>query len=199
MREKPQTESTDEFALFREMMRDVQPIQTNDIIQSKHQGLTPDQQLARQRAAQAEEDEDSAALSEDVREWIAPNDPIEWRKDGVQDGVFRQLKNGHYEPQATLNLHHLRVREARREVARFIADCYQRGIRTGLVIHGLGLKSKPRPALLKSLCNQWLPELEPVLAFHTAQKQHGGAGATYVMIRKNLERKIATKEQNRKR
>ncbi|WP_157981316.1 DNA endonuclease SmrA [Aliidiomarina sanyensis] len=196
---KGQKSPSDEFDLFREMMHDVARIKADDIVRQEHQGLTPEQQAERQRAAQAQEDEDSIALSEEVRDWIEPHDPIFWRKDGVQDGVFRQLKKGHYEPQATLNLHHLRVREARREVAGFIADCYRRGIRTGLIIHGLGLKSQPRPALLKSLCNQWLPELEPVLAFHTAQKHHGGAGATYVMIRKNSERKLATKEQNRKR
>ncbi|TRW50296.1 DNA endonuclease SmrA [Aliidiomarina halalkaliphila] len=189
----------DGLDLFRELMHDVARIKADDVVLRQKQNLTPEQQEERRKAAQASEDADSIALSEEVREWVEPNDPIFWRKNGVQDGVFRQLKRGQYEPQATLNLHQLRVREARREVAGFIMECYRTGVRTALIIHGLGLKSQPRPALLKSLCNQWLPDLEPVLAFHSAQKKHGGAGATYVMIRKNSTTKLANKEKNRKR
>lgn len=189
----------DGLDLFRELMHDVARIKTDDVVLRHKQSLTPEQQEERRKAAQASEDADSIALSDEVREWVEPHDVIGWRKDGVQDGVFRQLKRGHYEPQATLNLHHLRVREARREVAGFIMECYRTGVRTALIIHGLGVKSKPRPALLKSLCNQWLPDLEPVLAFHSAQKKHGGAGATYVMLRKNSTTKLANREQNRKR
>ena len=64
----------------------------------------------------------------------------------------------------------MRVSEARVEITRFIKDCYRTGVRTALIIHGIGLKSQPRPGLLKSLVNQWLPDIENVLAFHTAQK-----------------------------
>ncbi|WP_194756960.1 DNA endonuclease SmrA [Aliidiomarina indica] len=189
----------DGLDLFRELMHDVARMKTDDVVLRQKQGLTPEQQEERRKAAQASEDADSIALSDEVREWVEPHDPIAWRKNGIQDGVFRQLKRGQYEPHATLNLHQLRVREARREVAGFINECYRTGVRTALIIHGLGVKSQPRPALLKSLCNQWLPDLEPVLAFHTAQKKHGGAGATYVIIRKNPTTKLANKEQNRKR
>ncbi|RUO23650.1 DNA endonuclease SmrA [Aliidiomarina iranensis] len=198
MSEQKQTKN--DIDLFREMMQDVKPLPQKEIATVKTPAASAESLEERRRAAEAKIEEDAAAaLSEEVREWVAPTDVIGWKHDGVQDGVYRQLKRGNYEPQATLNLHRLRVSEARREVASFIQECYRTGVRTALIIHGQGLKSQPRPALLKSLCHQWLPELEPVLAIHTAQKFHGGSGASYVMIRKNSAVKLATKEQNRKR
>ncbi|WP_126794325.1 DNA endonuclease SmrA [Aliidiomarina haloalkalitolerans] len=200
MAESNSNDKNDELALFQELMQDVKPLTKPDTVAVERSALSAEQQAARRAAAMAEaEAEEAAALSEQVRDWILPNDPIEWRLDGIQDGVFRQLKRGQYEPQATLNLNNMRVSEARVEITRFIKDCYRTGVRTALVIHGIGLKSQPRPGLLKSLVNQWLPDIENVLAFHTAQKYHGGMGATYVMIRKNQSVKLATKEQNRKR
>lgn len=190
----------DEAELFRALMQDVKPLAKGDTVLTTTTKASAESLEERRKAAEArEEEEAAAALSEEVREWIGPTDPISWRRNGIQDGVFRQLKRGNYEPQASLNLHQMRVSQARKEVAGFINECYRTGVRTALIIHGQGLKSQPRPALLKSLCNQWLPELEPVLAIHSAQKFHGGSGATYVMIRKNQTVKLATKEQNRKR
>jgi len=37
-----------------------------------------------------------------------------------------------------------------------------------------------------------------VLAFHTAQKQHGSYGATYVMFKKSAKKKLENKESNRR-
>lgn len=193
-------QAIDDIDLFRELMQDVKPLPQEEITTVKLPKASAESLEERRRAAESKvEDDAAAALSEEVREWVAPTDIIGWKNDGVQDGVFRQLKRGNYEPQATLNLHQLRVSEARREVASFIKECYRTGVRTALIIHGQGLKSQPRPALLKSLCYQWLPELEHVLAIHSAQKFHGGSGASYVIIRKNSAVKLATKEQNRKR
>ena len=36
--------------------------------------------------------------------------------------------------------------------------------------------------VLKGYVNQWLRDLEPVQAFHSAQPQHGGTGAVYVLL-----------------
>ena len=157
-------------------------------------------QKERQRAAAAETQNSPAdALSEFVSDWIEPTDPISWRRDGVQDGVFRSLKRGQYTPGASLNLHQHTATQARHAVAKFIYECYENGVRNALIIHGLGKQSQPRPGLLKNLCRQWLPELTPVLAAHSARPEHGGSGATYVIIRKNSAAKLANKERNRRR
>lgn len=186
--------------LFRELMQGVKPIKSDPVAVVSYGTEKTENHALKREAAVAEERTDPAqGLTDEVREWVEPDGIIEWRRDGVQDGVFRQLKRGNYEPQASLNMHQMRVQEARVEVARFIQDCYRYGVRTAVLIHGKGKRSAERPALLKSLCNQWLPELEPVLAFHTAQRQHGGAGATYVMLRKDPLSKLENREQNRKR
>lgn len=68
-----------------------------------------------------------------------------------------------------------------------------------LIRHGIGFKNKKHPGVLKSYTNKWLQELEQVLAFHSAQKQHGGSGATYVLIKKSDEKKIENRERHSKR
>ena len=157
-------------------------------------------QQTRLQAAMAEAKSSPAdALSEFVSDWIEPHDPISWRRNGVQDGVFRQLKRGAYTPGASLNLNQHSVTQARHAVAGFIVECYEKGIRNALIIHGLGKHNQPRPGVLKNLCRQWLPQLEPVLAVHTARPEHGGNSATYVMIKKNSAAKLANKERNRRR
>ena len=50
--------------------------------------------------------------------------------------------------------------------------------------------------LLTSFLEQWLPELESIQAFHTAQKHHGGSGAVYVLIRKSERQRIANSERH---
>lgn len=185
---------------FRELMAGVEPLKGEKVADIRQAFAPTLAQRERQRAAAAEpEAAPGAALSDQVEHWVEPLDAISWRRDGVQDGVFRRLKRGRYSMAASLNLHQQTVRQARQSLAHFIHDCYERGVRNALIIHGMGRDSKPRPALLKSLCAQWLPQLEPVLALHTARPEHGGAGACYVIIRKNNAAKIATKELNRRR
>jgi len=64
-------------------------------------------------------------------------------------------------------------------------------------VHGKG-QSKAQgeqTAVLKGYVNHWLKELDAVQAFHSAQPQHGGTGAIYVLLRKNAEQKRANRLQ----
>jgi DNA-nicking Smr family endonuclease len=67
-------------------------------------------------------------------------------------------------------------------------------VRTALITHGKG-EGRTESALLKSCVNFWLPQMPEVLAFHTAQKQHGSYGATYVLLKKSERQKQLTREQ----
>jgi DNA-nicking Smr family endonuclease len=49
--------------------------------------------------------------------------------------------------------------------------------------------------VLKSYTAKWLIDMPQVMAYHSAQRHHGGAGALYVLVRKS-ERK---KQENRER
>ena len=101
---------------------------------------------------------------------------------------------GKYEIQSQLDLHRHSVDQARSALKRFIGDCHQHSIRCALITHGKG-EGRQEPAKLKSCVNHWLRQFDQVLAFHSAQKQHGGLGATYVLIKKDKSAKQRTVEK----
>jgi DNA-nicking Smr family endonuclease len=108
--------------------------------------------------------------------------------------VFRKLRLGQYPIEARLDLHRMTVEEARREVFAFINDCVRYGLRSVIILHGKGERNPDGIAQLKSYLAKWLPELDSVLAFHSAQKHHGGTGAVYVMVRKSERDKQHNRE-----
>lgn len=122
---------------------------------------------------------------------------LEFRRPGVQHGVFRKLKQGRYEVHSRLDLHRRTAQAARREIFDFVEESYRLGLRCVLIVHGKG-DSKPereRSSILKGCVDHWLRELEPVLAFHSAQPQHGGTGAVYVLLRKSEDQKRENRER----
>lgn len=156
-------------------------------------------QLARRKAAEQEMEYDPNYLTMEYVDLVAPDDVIAYKKDGVQDGVYKNLRLGKYQMDATLNLLGKTLIEARAALYSFIADCHLRGIRTLLIHHGMGRDSKPHPAILKSYCFKWLPLMPEVLACHTALKPHGGYAATYVLLQKNAEQKRENRERHQKK
>lgn len=189
----------EEFELFRQEMNDVTPLVGEEVADIRTAFEPTLAQKERRRAAEAEEQENVNFLSTEYVELVEPTDVIEFHRDGVQAGVYKRLKQGRYTMEASLNLHQHTLREARTAVFNFIQDCHQAGVRTALIIHGQGKHSKPHPALIKSYVNKWLPEMSPVLAFHSAQRPHGGRGAVYIMLKKNAEQKQKNREQHAKK
>lgn len=127
---------------------------------------------------------------------VAPLDLLAFQRPGVQHGVYKNLRLGKYQIDATLDMHRMTVEEARNTLFRFIQDCLDNDIRTALITHGKG-EGRETPALLKSCVGHWLPQMDEVLAFHTAQKHHGSYGATYVLLKKSEKKKQATKDKLR--
>lgn len=147
----------------------------------------------RDRAQSAAEQADDPLVGEPV-EMVEPLAELSFRKTGVQHGVFRNLRLGKYPLDARLDLHKMTMDRARQEVYQFIKDCMQNDVRTALITHGKG-EMREQPALLKSCVAFWLPQIEDVLAFHSAQRPHGGAGATYVLLRKSERKKQETRDK----
>ena len=113
---------------------------------------------------------------------ITTHDFLEFRRDGIQHRLFQELQRGVIKPESTLDLHGLRVAEARRELAQFIPWCAQRGYRCVRIIHGKGQGSAEQQPILKQKINQWLPQRKEVLAFVSAPRWDGGTGAVYVLL-----------------
>ncbi len=127
-------------------------------------------------------------------EWLDANSMLSYQRPGVQHGVFKNLRLGKYSIDAQLDLHKLTVEQARKLLYQFILDCQENDVRAALITHGKG-EGRETPAKLKSCVACWLPQFEAVLAYHTAQRQHGGYGATYVLIKKSEKQKEKTREK----
>jgi DNA-nicking Smr family endonuclease len=125
---------------------------------------------------------------------LAPHELVSWKKDGVQEGVFKKLRLGQYPLEGRLDLHRKTVKEAREELFDFVRMALAKGWRCVLINHGRGERS-PTPARIKSYTIAWLAQIPEVLAYHHPERRHGGAGAVYVLLRKSAEKR----EENRER
>lgn len=171
---------------------DVQPISVE-----KRVALSTDSKVdkARRREAASEQAQIGGdPLSSSAVVMLDPLAVLSFQRPGVQHGVFKNLRLAKYTLDARLDLHRLSAEQARTSVYEFIKDCVQNDVRAALITHGKGL-GRENPALLKSCVAHWLPQMEQVLAFHSAQKRHGGAGATYVLIRKSERKKQETRDK----
>lgn len=186
----------DDFSEFKDAIGDVTPLKTEARVSLNKKQQDSVAMALRRQAAIADPDTDSNHLSDSYVDMVKPYDIIDYKKDGVQEGVYRKFRLGKYEIDARLDLHRKTVQQAREDVFRFIADAMKYDLRTVIILHGKGEK-EATPALLKSWTNKWLRELEDVIAFHSAQPQHGGTGAVYVMLRKSERKKQETREKHR--
>ncbi|MDP4529740.1 DNA endonuclease SmrA [Alkalimonas delamerensis] len=191
--------SSDELNDFLKEMADVRPLTHNEIAPETGDFQPSLAQLARREAAEQAMEFDPNYLSTEYVDLLKPDDLIDYKKDGVQEGVYRNLRLGKYQLDATLNLLGKNLQEARKQLFDFIQDCHQRGIRTLLIHHGTGRNSKPHPAILKSYCAKWISQIPAVLACHTAQRHHGGYAASYVLLQKNQQQKRDNRERHSKR
>lgn len=189
----------DDSNLFREEMGDVVPRakSAERVLLQKTVTQTPGLAVRRLAAERELASNADGLTSEEYIPMVKPRDVLEFKRDGVQHGVYKNLRLGKYPIDSRLDLHRLTVDQARQQVFQFIQDCVKHDIRCALITHGRG-ENREKPALLKSCTNQWLKQLDPVLAFHSAQPQHGGTGATYVMLRKSEKKRADNLERHHK-
>jgi len=184
---------------FMSQMEDVIPIgKVNKVAVANSHTESLSQRLKRE-ALEKQIALDDNGLSIDS---VTPLDPyafLSYKKDGVQEGVFKNLRLGKYQIDSRLSLRGVKFDDARLSLFDTITDCHERGIRTLLVDHGMGLQSKPFAGFMKSYVNRWLSEIEAVIAYHTALKQHGGLASVYVLLKKHPNQKQINREVHQKR
>lgn len=190
---------SDEFDLFRDELKGVNKIDDDRVnLHQKNKAPTLAQQATRDAAIGEKNVTDSNILTTGFVEMIQPTDWLEYKKSGVQELVYKNLRLGKYPVEASIDLHRRTVKEARDDVYYFIQNSIKRDKRLLLITHGKGEKSEPK-AVIKSHVNHWLQEIEEVIAFHTSQPRHGGLGSVYVMLKKSEWAKQENREQfNRK-
>lgn len=200
--------SQDEQNAFQQLMGDVTPLKQESRVALATANPLQERLniLARREAATAQVQKNindlsggySGGYSGDYIEPVDPNAILSYQRPGVQHGVFRSLRLGKYTIDARLDLHLHTVEAARSAVFGFVRDCLEHDVRCALITHGKG-EGRKQPAVLKSCISHWLPQLDAVLAFHSAQKQHGGSGATYIMLRKSERKRQENLERHQKR
>lgn len=186
------TVSREDRDLFLREMQDVQRIRPSRQVVIHRETDSALAQAARREAAVAEAGEVNFLALSQV-ELLDSHCPLEFKRPGLQHGVFRKLKQGRYTVDARLDLHRMTVEQAREEVFGFIREAQQYDLRSLMIVHGRGSHSRSGPAILKSHVNQWLPEFEEVQAFVSAQPRDGGVGAVYVLLKKTTR----ARERNR--
>lgn len=112
---------------------------------------------------------------------IQSDEIINYHRDGVQPRTLRKLKAGKLNIDDHLDLHGLNIEQARQVMSQFIDFNQSMGSKCLILVHGKGtINNPPR---LKSMINHWLPQISSVLAFCSTQRQHGGTGAVYILIK----------------
>lgn len=110
---------------------------------------------------------------------LDPHRPV-----GLDRRTWLRLKRGQVAIERILDLHGRTQAEAHRALADFIATAQAAGRRCVLVVTGKGLETG---GTLRHTVPRWLNEgasRERVVAFCPAQPRHGGAGALYVLLRR---------------
>ncbi len=124
----------------------------------------------------------------DIERYLDTGEALSWRRTGIGPDVVRRLRRGEWAVRIQLDLHGLRVEEARDALVAFLARAMRDEIRCVRVIHGKGLGSVNREPILKRKVPMWLAQRDEVLAFCEARPNDGGSGAMIVLLRLTTNR-----------
>jgi len=111
-------------------------------------------------------------------------DELLYTRPGIQHNLLRKLRRGQIPIEAELDLHGLRIEEARTAIAQLLLQAQDRHWRCVRIIHGKGYGSDSRLPVLKNKVNGWLRQRSEVLAFCSARPEDGGTGAIYLLLRR---------------
>ena len=107
---------------------------------------------------------------------------------GFDPKLMQKLKEGLFPIQDFVDLHRLTQEAAELRIRDFLLNSHGRGLRCVLIVHGKGLNSENHIPVLKMRVPKWLsrgPVRKIILAFCTARPYDGGAGATYVLLKRS--------------
>lgn len=139
----------------------------------------PRQRLQDERSVMQE------ALSDgmDADQWLQTDVDMSYARPGIGPDVLRKLSRGHWSVQGEIDLHGLRVDEARSGVAEFLRLAMTRRWRCVRIVHGKGLRSRAAGPVLKALTDRMLRRRDDVVAFASARPMQGGTGAVVVLLK----------------
>lgn len=114
---------------------------------------------------------------------VAGDALVEFRRDGIQLRQWQKLRKGQIPWSLGVDLHGTTREEALRAVDRLIRQAQEEDSNCIRVVHGKG-QGEPATSTIKAELNHWLRRHPQVLAFCSALPADGGAGALYVLLRR---------------
>jgi DNA-nicking Smr family endonuclease len=194
---KKERDPDEEEGLFSEAMKGVTPISRGRYVERIVHLEVPAGSVNKN----GEEAETLSKLRDLVRHgkgFIVADTPeyIEGTGYHIYPEVARRLHQGNYSIQAFVDLHGLLVEDAKEVFERFLKWAVTTGKTGILIVHGRGLSSPSEPVLKKKVV-EWItrgPWRKWIMAYASARACDGGAGATYVLLRKRpISKKLKTK------
>jgi len=174
-----------DVAAFRRAMQSATPMKSANKVEHRHAGATITEAVASRRASALGEKParaDAGVSDGDVAHLLSENGTAFVRADAAPD-TARRLKRGDWRAGAELDLHGLRVEQARHAVLSFLDECLEHGIRCVRIVHGKGYGSQGLDPVLKDKVRSWLVQKAEVMAFSEALEREGGAGALLALMR----------------
>lgn len=166
--------------LFARAVGNTQPLRPHGRVVHT-QAPFPPEPRQRQRDEQAVL-RDSLSDEFDTSTLLQVDEHLSFRRPGIGPDVPVRLRRGDWAVQGEIDLHGLRVHEARQALAGFLREAQRTGLRCVRVVHGKGLGSPGRAPVLKGKVHGWLVQKKEVLAFVQAKPLEGGAGALMVLL-----------------
>lgn len=180
----------DELELFKNAMEDVKPLkECSNVVWMK----SPKPTAPRRQDLQLDN-----PLTSGLLDIVPLTVPLEYKAEGIQQGVLDKLYLGKYPPQAHLNLIGQSVEQCRQALYLFILQAEHHGLRNLLIVHGKGREDRSHANIIRSYLMRWLPQLEQVQAFCCARTHDGGEGACYVGLRKSEQARLENRERHAK-
>jgi DNA-nicking Smr family endonuclease len=161
--------NSQDAALFRDAMRDVDPIKPSRRV------AEPKQPTRRRRPTGNEEPATQAQGS-------ALGERLRYKQPHVSKAQMRALTSGKLRVAAAIDLHGLTAARGERELRSFLKDCISDRLTCVRVIHGKGFGSGSDGPVLKLMTDRHLRTIAEVEAFCSAPDHDGGTGATYVLL-----------------
>jgi DNA-nicking Smr family endonuclease len=176
--------SKEDKLLLEQAFADVKPMNLAQNRQPKAAAPSKTKPRKRYKSNENQQILDTIPSDEIRRISYLPSGQVSWFHPSLRAQEIKKLRNGQFSCSDTLDLHGFTQNEATPRLYQFLNNHYQLGNRCVLIIHGKGYNSIAEP-IIKTCVIDTLSSYPEILAFCSALPKHGGAGAVYVLFRKN--------------
>lgn len=189
--DSPVLVSTD-IRLFRQAMKTVTPIKSNQHVMAAPVPLASVQMLQERRQhATGTNPLPAVTVSDHYTAAHTDQDDRHFIRSPHASDVLKGLKRGKWPVQASLDLHGATLDQARERLDQFLQSCMEHQVRCVRIVHGKGYGSRDAKPVLKDVVRRWLTQLSVVAAYIECAEQDGGAGAVHALLNLPNQHKTA--------